>query len=293
MSTSPAAHPAPAAPSCARARVLENRPRAADLRELALLAPAGWGPALAGQFVQLACPPHELFGLPRPFSLADCRPHPEGVELRVLYGVVGGRTRALAGVAPGEELELVGPLGTPFAPRPGRRPVMLGGGRGLAPVLMLARQWCGGAERAGLLLHGARTSGLLLPLDAPPCELLTATDDGTAGFAGTLLDLLDALLRNGRVREGEDALFACGPNRMLAALSRWAQGRDLPCQVSLETHFGCGFGICAGCAVPVRAQPPGEDAAAVPGDAFGRFVFACREGPVFESWRVEWEGVHE
>jgi dihydroorotate dehydrogenase electron transfer subunit len=79
---------------------------------------------------------------------------------------------------------------------------------------------------------------------------------------------------------------------MLAALSAWSAGRDLPCEVSLETHFGCGMGICAGCAVPVRPDP-----AAAPGDpersAFERYVFLCREGPVMDAHRVEWEGVHE
>ena len=80
---------------------------------------------------------------------------------------------------------------------------------------------------------------------------------------------------------------------MLAALSRWSERYEFACQVSLETHFGCGLGICAGCAVPVRplASPGGSDAP--PPDAFDRFVFACREGPVFDARRVEWEGVRE
>jgi dihydroorotate dehydrogenase electron transfer subunit len=188
---------------------------------------------------------------------------------------------------------------------------------------MLAEQWTaaraaagdGGTAEAGggLLLYGARTSSLLLQLEDAPWEVLLATDDGSAGFAGTLVDLAEALALEGRLRPERDALYACGPNAMLAALSRWAGARGFACQVSLETSFGCGFGICAGCAVPVRSRPP-EELAAPPvagavdpeagarapgrrevseGDAFDRYVFACREGPVFESWRVEWEGVHE
>ena len=118
----------------------------------------------------------------------------------------------------------------------------------------------------------------------------------------------------GRIREGEDALFACGPNAMLAALASWVEGRDLPCEVSLETQFGCGTGICAGCAVPVRGRPAARGAGQeVPHEAghgsgqvgsqdtgggrpatdFDRYVFACREGPVFPAEIVEWEGLHE
>ena len=287
----------------APARVLENRPRALDLYEIVLLAPAGWGSARAGQFVQLDCPPRSQFGFRRPFSLAGCRPVADGVELRIVYGVVGTRTRALARVEAGEDLGVIGPIGRPFAIVPDRRPIALGGGRGVAPMLMLARQCvrevaggeAGEVVRDGLLLYGARTAELLWIPEEVPWELHLATDDGSFGFAGHLVALLDALRREGRVRAERDALYACGPNVMLASLSSWAEAYGFPCQVSLETHFGCGLGICAGCAVPVRAVPAVAGAAEgdAAGDAFDRYVFACREGPVFDSRRVEWDGVAE
>jgi len=307
----PADRPGPA--RSVPVRVLENAPAKGEIHEIVLLAPAGWGPVHAGQFIQLECPPRELFGLRRPFSLSGCRERPDGVELRIVYGAIGQRTRALAAVRAGAELEMVGPLGRPFSLPAGRRPVMIGGGRGIAPVLMLARQWCGGRPDA-LLLYGARTAAQLLPLGPVPCELLTATEDGSAGFRGTLLDLLERLRAGGRIREGEDALFACGPNAMLAALASWVEGRDLPCEVSLETQFGCGTGICAGCAVPVRGRPAARGAGQEvphesghgsgqvgsqdtgggrPATDFDRYVFACREGPVFPAEIVEWEGLHE
>ena len=145
----------------------------------------------------------------------------------------------------------------------------------------------GAGHGAAILLHGARTASQLIPIPDPPCEVRVATDDGSAGFHGTLVDLLQSMLDAGELREGRDALYACGPNRMLAALAAWSADEDLPCQVSLETHFGCGLGICAGCAVPVRAAAGAEVS------AFERFVFLCREGPVMDASRVEWEGVHE
>jgi dihydroorotate dehydrogenase electron transfer subunit len=124
-----------------------------------------------------------------------------------------------------------------------------------------------------------------MPLPDPPCPVRLATDDGSVGFHGTLIDLLQSLLDAGDIHEGRDALYACGPNRMLAALAEWCAPRDLPCQVSLETHFGCGLGICAGCAVPIKAE------AGVEASAFERFAFLCREGPVMDAQRIEWAGV--
>jgi dihydroorotate dehydrogenase electron transfer subunit len=152
-----------------------------------------------------------------------------------------------------------------------------------------ARSVAGAEAHPGrpLLLHGARTAVQLIPVPDPPCRVRLATDDGTLGFHGTLVDLLQSMLDAGELREGSDALYACGPNRMLAALAEWSAKRDLPCQVSLETHFGCGLGICAGCAVPVKTGVGAEIS------AFERFVFLCREGPVMDASRVEWAGVHE
>lgn len=276
-----------ARPRTATARVESNRPVIPGLFEVALALPPDWGPAQPGQFVQLECPPPELFGLRRPFSLAGCRPVLGGVEVRIVYGAVGMRTYALAQAQPGVQLLLTGPLGHSFEPIPERRAVLLGGGRGLAPVLMLAEQLGRGGAGipATVLLHGARTASQLIPVPDSPCEVRLATDDGSAGFHGTLVDLLQSMLDAGDLREGRDALYACGPNRMLAALAEWSAERDLPCQVSLETHFGCGLGICAGCAVPVKATAGAEVS------AFDRFVFLCREGPVMDAQRVEWAGV--
>jgi dihydroorotate dehydrogenase electron transfer subunit len=238
--------------------------------------------------------------------------------VRIVYGAVGMRTHGLAQALPGVALRLTGPLGRPFDALPERRAVLLGGGRGLAPVLMLAehlgrsahaggdagraagrgqtgvavrgednRESNGDGNGAVILLHGARTASQLIPIPDPPCEVRPATDDGSAGFHGTLIGLLQSMWDAGELREGRDALYACGPNRMLAALAAWSAGRDLPCQVSLETHFGCGLGICAGCAVPVKTTAGTE------ASAFERFVFLCREGPVMDARRIDWAGVHE
>ena len=275
-----------ATPRQASALVLVNERLTPEVHRLLLRLDGEWGPAHPGQFVELECPPPELFGLRRPFSLAGCRRRAGDTELEIVYGAVGERTRALSRCRAGEALSVVGPLGRPFAPVPGRRPVLIGGGRGVAPMLMLADSW---KEEFpdGLLLYGARTAPLLIPLGEVPYPLHLATDDGSQGTRGSVVDLLQYLQAREAIRPVAHALYACGPNRMLAALSRWAAEAGYPCQVSLETHFGCGVGICAGCAVPVKAD------ASDPQGAFGRYIFACQEGPVVDGTRIEWEGLAE
>jgi dihydroorotate dehydrogenase electron transfer subunit len=74
---------------------------------------------------------------------------------------------------------------------------------------------------------------------------------------------------------------------MLEAIAEFATAAGMPAQVSLETTFGCGTGICAGCAIPLAPREGEEE------DAFRRYAFACTEGPVFDASRVDWSGVRE
>lgn len=268
------------------ARVLHNLRLTPEIHSLLLRLPHTWGPARAGQFVQLQCPPRDTFALRRPFSLAGHRAGELGVEIEIVYGAVGCRTRRLTQCRPGESLNVIGPLGRSFAPFPGRTPILIGGGRGIAPLLLLARQWKDDYPD-GILLYGAVNAAAMIPLEDAPYPVQAATDDGGLGFHGTVVDLLARLVGRGEISSDSAALFACGPNRMLASTARFASEHGIPCQVSLETHFGCGVGICAGCAVRSNRRPGEAD------DPFSRYLLACTDGPVFEAARVDWEGLVE
>lgn len=273
-------------PQSAPARVVSNRRLNPEVHELVLRLPVEWGPPEPGQFVQVECLPANPFVLKRPFSIARSRLGELGMEVHLVYGAIGAGTEALTRRRPGEMLELIGPLGRGFRPVPGRRPVLVGGGRGVAPMIALADGLAPNYED-GILIFGARGSAQLYELEDVPYPVTIATDDGSVGFHGNVIQLLEQLRGRGELRPEENALYSCGPNPMLHALSDWAGEHGFPCQVSLETIFGCGFGICAGCAVPVRAAE-GEES-----DEFGHYRFACVEGPVFEGQRVDWEGVKE
>lgn len=217
--------------------------------------------------------------IPRPFSLY----RQEGEVLEFLIKVMGRGTQALARSRPGDELALIGPLGNgwPALEGGGKPWVMLAGGVGSAPFYLGIRQALAGMDgkRAArsqdlAYLYGAARKGLLYDLErfrALGVPTYTATDDGSEGFRGNVLQLLETLWSAGKLPR-EVRLLACGPHPMLVAIERLARAKNLECWLSLETRMGCGVGICNGCPVSTRADGP-----------LGAWSNAkcCVEGPVF------------
>lgn len=255
--------------------VLENRRVAEGLFEMVLVTPAGWGPPLPGQFVavSLASPgrPDEAGGavLRRPFSVAAYRASAGGARLSLLYAAVGRVTARMRVLAPGDTLACLGPLGTGFPLEVSGPAALVAGGRGLAPLLFLAEHLSHDG-RAFAFLYGARTAWHMLPSARLAVGAHLATDDGSLGRAGPVVDLLDEL------PERPASLFACGPHAMLSAVAAWAARAGTRCWVSVETVFGCGTGLCGGCALPARAEPP-------------RSLWACRDGPVLDAAEIDWD----
>ena len=230
--------------------------------------------------------------IPRPFSLYRQR----GAELEFLIKVMGRGTRALAASRPGDVLALIGPLGNGWPALAGGGPpwVMLAGGVGSAPFYLGIQQALAGmdGERPAskdelVYLFGAARRGLLYDLErfrALGVRVFTATDDGSEGLRGNVVQLFEKLVQEGtlpaRVR-----LLACGPDPMLRAVAELARERGLPCWLSLETLMGCGVGICNAC--PVATVPDGP---------LGGWSNAkcCVEGPVFAAHaiRLEAHGQH-
>jgi dihydroorotate dehydrogenase electron transfer subunit len=230
--------------------------------------------------------------IPRPFSLYR---QGDGV-LEFLIKVMGRGTRALAASRPGERLRLVGPLGNgwPTLDGAGAPWVMLAGGVGSAPFYLGIRQALSGMDGARpvareslFYLYGAARKGLLYDLEAfleLGVRTQVATDDGSAGFRGNVVQLLEELWRKEALPE-RVRLLACGPDRMLEAVETLARERGLECWLSLETLMGCGVGICNGC--PVATRPDGP---------LGAWPNAkcCVEGPVFKTDAItlSWPGKH-
>jgi len=261
-------------------RIAGNRPlQDADFRELVL--ETGELAAQPGQFVHLRIPGSRDPLLRRPFSVAGLG---HG-KLTIVYKRVGQLTSRLAALEPGAELDLFGPRGHGYRLDGPKTPLafLVGGGYGAAPLLFLARRLhADGLAARIVLLVGARSAPQLLWRDRIEAEQswLTAefaTEDGSFGEKGTVLDLLDARLP--RPTTGV-RVCACGPSPMLAALA--AGFPNVPAEVAAEGHMGCGMGVCQGCVLPMRGQ-----------DGVGRYARVCHDGPVFDARAIDWPAVLE
>lgn len=262
-------------------RVLANEAVDAQHHLLILEADGPLAEFRPGQFVMVRC--GEALTLRRPFSVQRRRPFGALLAVEILYRVVGEGTAALARFAPGEKLDVLGPLGQPFTlPSEVDRPVLLGGGVGIPPMVALAEALLARADVEPLIVGGVGGRADRAPLaglERLDADLRVATMDGSEGTPGTVLDaLFDAW--GGVDPPPNTRLYACGPLPMLDAVARLAAGHGLPCQVSMEAIMGCGFGACVGCAVP-RAEALVEAGAT-------QYTLVCKEGPVFESSALDW-----
>jgi len=233
-------------------------------------------PTLPGQFYMLRTERRWPVLLPRPFSLYDRAD--DGAWGSFLVKGVGEGTRALLDQQPGEGIVLNGPLGQPF-PRDIEDPVCIAGGVGLAPFLLLAREYRQRGQELRLLF-GGRSRAALAGLDdvAEVARVFAATDDGSFGFHGMVTRLLADLLARGEVKPGE-VVFCCGPDPMMHAVAELCQQRGLRCFLSLETYMACGYGVCNGCTVAVQ------------GPRFKGWPYSrtCIEGPVYEACELRHE----
>ncbi|MDQ6607245.1 MAG: dihydroorotate dehydrogenase electron transfer subunit [Actinomycetota bacterium] len=198
--------------------------------------------------------------LPRAFSILRATQPPGAMlELAFLLEDVGPGTERLCELAAGDQLLLVGPLGAGFSPpRDGRRPLLVGGGVGIAPLVI----WDDllGTEACALLgfRDGAHAEGTAL---LPGARV--ATDDGSVGHHGLVTELLEAELD----ARADSEVYACGPPPMLEAVRVICAERDIPAQLALESGMACGFGACFGCVVPTRDG----------------YVRLCVDGPVLDA----------
>ncbi|HEY2182028.1 MAG TPA: dihydroorotate dehydrogenase electron transfer subunit [Solirubrobacteraceae bacterium] len=201
--------------------------------------------------------------LARAFSIARRRVG----ETHFLLEDIGPGSKRLCELHEGDGLWALGPLGRGFS-QPGgrRRPLLVGGGVGIAPLAILQDALeADGVETTVLLgfRDGARAQGAALLRGAR-----IATDDGSVGHHGLLSDLLHEELQ----RDARCEVYACGPAPMLEAVRAICAGENVPAQLALEAGMACGFGACFGCVVPRRG---------------GGYLRVCVDGPVIDAADLE------
>ncbi len=225
-----------------------------------------------GQFIHVRLSGTEVY-LRRAMSIAAV--DPDSGEIEIIFKVFGRGTRLLSQCHSGDKLDVLGPLGVPFSmPRKNDTCIMVGGGVGFPPLYFLAtRLVADGRDPKSIeFFYGGRTDGEIV--ERPRIRRLgvrfhPVTDDGTFGAKGLVTEVVDDFLKSGKVKNPR--IYACGPEAMLKATDELALRHGVPGQVSLEAPMPCGYGVCLGCVVPLRA---------------GGHARVCREGPVFEIGEV-------
>jgi dihydroorotate dehydrogenase electron transfer subunit len=247
------------------------RPLARDYFELRFRWPWPLVDAQPGAFLTIRTGGQYDPVLRRPFALSDF--DTSRSEAAIIFQKHGRGTAWLAGLQPGASLDILGPLGTGFSPPPrGSRPVLVAGGIGLGPILYLAHVLTQEADaghcEAPITVLGFRSGDFVPRMDLPASTVI-CTDDGSAGFHGTVVDWL-----GGADTGLPPAYYSCGPLPMMAALDRLAAQQNASFQAAVEQWMACGIGACAGCAVAMKD---------------GSYIKACVDGPVVDGRLVNWE----
>jgi len=265
-----------------------------DQYVLRLLSPRCARRAIAGSFIFLQC--DHAIPMRRPLSIM--RADAEQGWIEILFKVVGEGLNSLGLKQVGDTMSSIGPIGQGFsASSSRRRPLLIGGGVGIPPMIFLAETLhSSDQEWRPVVIMG---SEIPFPFDSStttiPCDWLPANIDAAmplleswsiqgklaslsnipGTYRGYVTDVANEYLRSLNEAElAEVEIFSCGPTPMLKAVAALASRYDLPCQVSLEEYMACGVGGCAGCAVMVHTAE---------GSVMKR---VCVDGPVFQAAEV-------
>ncbi|MBP3434704.1 MAG: dihydroorotate dehydrogenase electron transfer subunit [Clostridia bacterium] len=211
-----------------------------------------------GQFVNIRL---EGLFLRRPISVCDC----EGDLLTIVYKVVGKGTRQMSRMQVGETLDVLTGLGNGYdLSVAGDRPLLLGGGVGVPPLYMLAKQLIGEGRQVSVIL-GFNTKAEVFYEDefrALGADVTVATADGSYGVHGFVTDAMKEMAYT--------YFYTCGPEPMLKAVYA---ATNTSGQFSFEERMGCGFGACMGCSCKT-----------ITGNKR-----ICKEGPVLRKEDILWE----
>ena len=207
-----------------------------------------------GEFVEIKL---DNYYLRRPISVCDY----SSTHLDLLYKVLGHGTNDMSKYEVGKKLDVLVNLGNGFDVTKSKKPLLVAGGIGIAPMFALARKFNELGIRPTIIYGAAKEKDIVL-IDrlSELGDLILCSDDGSIGYKGNVVSYL---------KEHQidfDKYYACGPQVMLKYLALYSTNG----YVSLEARMGCGFGACMGCSIQTTNGPKR----------------VCKEGPVFEASEV-------
>jgi len=250
------------------AKIYYNNEIAPGIFDMLLLTPEIANQAKPGQFINMYCDNKDTI-LPRPISIAEIDTN-KGT-IRLIYAVLGNGTAQFSQLRGGGNIRIAGPLGQGFFINDeDREHIIIAGGIGTPPMLELCKQLKGKVT----VYLGFRSNPILVEeFEKVGAEVYVATDDGSVGFKGNNIQLINEHNPKAQV------IYSCGPKVMLKAAHKWAESKNIPLQVSMEERMACGIGACVGCVCKTKTKD---------GKGF-EHTKVCTNGPVFWSSEVIWD----
>ncbi len=224
---------------------------------------------LPGQFANILVDKSQNVFLRRPFSIfqVDYKCN----SIFILIKGIGEGTRTLSKSLVGDTLSVIFPLGRGYSfPTKKSKVLLVGGGVGIAPLMLLATMLKQDNHQIEILL-GARSGEDLVELEnfAEYGTIHTTTEDGSHGTKGFVTN--HALF--GDEFKSFDKIYTCGPEPMMKAVARLAHQNEIDCEVSLENTMACGYGVCLCCVT----------------ETTGGYRCVCTDGPVFDIKQLKWQ----
>jgi dihydroorotate dehydrogenase electron transfer subunit len=225
-------------------------------------------PILPGQFAEILIHNNPNVFLRRPFSILDVDHQKR--EISFYVKVIGHGTRQLGEYKIGDSVNIIYPLGNSFKIPPDAKKVLIvGGGSGIAPFILLGKELARKNIKTTFLLGGRSKKDILLTDQFSKYgEIYATTEDGSFGEKGLVTH--HSIFTTSKFKY--DKVYTCGPDPMMKAVGKFAREKKVACDVSLENMMACGFGICLCC---VTATEEGNKR-------------VCIEGPVFNVNYLKW-----
>jgi dihydroorotate dehydrogenase electron transfer subunit len=234
---------------------------------LEMKVPGAIPPVGPGQFAEIRIDNAPGVFLRRPFSILDVDYDHRTIQFYIK--AVGKGTRKLSGLKAGEWVNIIYPLGNQFTITNTRAALIVGGGSGIAPFILLAKELQKHDTEMTFLIGGKKEQDIFLTKELGRFgKVLVTTEDGSLGEKGlvtqhSVFKTLDPAIR---------IIYTCGPEPMMKAVSEIAHLKGIPCEASLENLMACGFGACLCC---ITETADGNKC-------------VCTEGPVFNTNYLKW-----
>ncbi len=248
-----------------RYKIISNEKICPKFYRLKLDAPMIAKTIKPGQFIHIKVSETLVPFFRRPFSVYRAQKHVE-----VLYEAIGVGTKTLSTRKSGEYLDILGPLGNAFSwpAKETKQVVMIGGGIGVAPFLILSDALAKKGFEL-VVLYGGRTKDHVYDMKEfkkNGCKVYIATDDGSVGVKGRVSELFSKIKTDSKTTR----LYTCGPRPMMRAVKEFSEKHNLLCEASCEEMMACGLGACLGCSIRTTKG----------------YKTTCYYGPVFDIKEV-------